>query len=121
KNDKVWRKGSTRAAELEEREREHRKLENMNKLLRDADKLFFDCPEIEQLKERARAIRDFQIQAQKELTSGEILQTNVIEDLVEIGKGFNVDLPETEHLEKVLLQLKWVDKAVESRHTFLDL
>src|SRR5690606_6389303 len=23
--------------------------------------------------------------------------------------------------EKVLLQLKWVDKAVESRHTFLDL
>ncbi|RPA87112.1 PLU-1-domain-containing protein [Ascobolus immersus RN42] len=121
KNDKVWRKGTARAAELEEREREHRKLENMNKLLRDADKLFFDCPEIEQLKERARAIRDYQVRAQKELTSGEILQTAVVEELVEMGKSFNVDLPETEHLEKVLLQLKWVDKAVASRLVFLSL
>lgn len=121
KNEKVWRKGTARAAELEEREREHRKVEKMNKLLREADKLYFDCPEIEQLRERAKAIIDFQTRANRVLSNGETLQTGVVEELVEIGKTFNVDLPETEQLEKALRQLKWVDKADKSRESFMTL
>ncbi|KAF8424734.1 PLU-1-like protein-domain-containing protein [Tirmania nivea] len=121
KNEKAWRKGTAKAAELEERDKEHRKVENIIKLLAEADMLEFDCPEIDQLRERADAIQDFRRRAKSALTTRGHLTTEAFEELIEHGKSFNVDLVETEELEKVLRQLKWIDNACECRGRYLSL
>jgi histone demethylase JARID1 len=121
KNEKAWRKGSAKAAEMEEKEREHRKLESILTLLQTAEDLGFDCPEIEQLAERANSIREFQLRARHALATPGALSTTNYEELVELGKSFNVDLAETDLLEKIVKQLKWVDSARELRGKSLTL
>ena len=112
KNDKVWRKGSTaKIAEIEEREKELRKIENVDKLLARADELSFDCPEITTLTERSQAIKDFQREAQAALENPRIRSTQEFEDLAEVGKGFNVDVPEVELLETIVQKMMWTDEA----------
>jgi histone demethylase JARID1 len=117
KNERVWRKGnSAKAAELEERDKELRKVENIHKLLADADRISFDCPEITTLRERADAISTFQSDTRAALASSPASRTTKeFEDLIEIGKSFNVDLPEVEDLEKVVKQMRWNDQAREMR------
>lgn len=116
KNEKAWRKGnSAKAAELEERDRELRKIENVHKLLAEAEHISFDCPEITTLRERAEAIADFQQNAQNALRQPALHSTQEFEDLAELGKGFNVDIPEVEKLDKVRQQMKWNDQAKECR------
>jgi histone demethylase JARID1 len=120
KNEKAWRKGS-RAAEMEERDRELRKVENVMKLLKEADHIGFDCPEITQLRERAEAIASFQRNAKLALENPHIRTTQDFEDLLDLGRGFNVDMPELDKLETVVQQKKWNDRARESRGQFLAL
>lgn len=120
KNERAWRKGS-KSAEMEERDRELRKVENIVKLLKDADELGFDCPEIVQLKERADAVIEFQRNAQAALDNPHIRTTQDFEELLELGRGFNVDMPEVDRLESVVQQKKWNDRAVAARGQFLAL
>ena len=116
KNERVWRKGnSAKAAELEERDKELRKIENIHKLLAEADRLGFDCSEITTLRERSEAITTFQADARAALSNPGLHSTQEFEDLADIGKGFNVDVPEVEKLEKVVKQMKWNDQAREMR------
>lgn len=117
KNDRAWRKGnSAKAAELEERDRELRKLENIHKLLAAAAEISFDCPEITTLTEKSEAISDFQRNARTALLNTALHSTQEFEDMAEKGKGFNVDVPEVEKLEKVVRQMKWNDQAREGRN-----
>ena len=119
KNEKAWRKGSTaKAAELEEREKELRKIENINKLLAQADEISFDCPEITTLAERSQAITEFQRDARAALENPRIRSTQEFEDLAELGKGFNVDVPEVELLEAVVQKMKWTDEARERKDKY---
>ncbi|TAQ84273.1 hypothetical protein B7494_g7406 [Chlorociboria aeruginascens] len=120
KNEKAWRKGS-KAAELEERDRELRKVENMSKLLADASQLGFDCPEITQLQERVDAITDFQRDARNAMQNNVHRETHVFEELLELGRGFNIDIPEIDNLDKLVQQMKWTDRARENRGKFLSL
>ena len=116
KNDRVWRKGnSAKAAELEERDRELRKIENIHRLLAEAEEISFDCPEITTLVEKSEAIADFQREAKTALMNPGLRSTQDFEDLTERGKGFNVDVPEVEKLDKVVQQMKWNDQAREGR------
>ena len=116
KNEKVWRKGnSAKAAEMEERDKELRKFENIHKLLKQADELSFDCPEITTLRERSEAIAEFQQNARSALANLGIRSTQEMEELADLGKGFNVDVPEVDKLEKVVRQMKWNDQAREMR------
>lgn len=120
KSEKNWRKNS-KSAEMEERERELRKVENVVKLLKDADLLGFDCPEITQLRERADAIQNFQLDAKTALANHHTHSVQEFEELVELGKGFNVDMPEIESIETLLAQMKWNDRAKELQNTFVSL
>lgn len=116
KNERAWRKGnSVKAAELEERDREYRKIENIHKLLSAADEISFDCPEIKTLTERAEAIAEFQRDAKTALLSPGLHSTLEFENLAETGKSFNVDVPEVEKLEKLVQQMKWTDQANDKR------
>ena len=116
KNEKVWRKAnSSKAAEMEERDKELRKIENIDKLLAAANKLSFSCPEIDTLQDRSNAITKFRSDAVSALAHLKDHTTQEFEDLIEVGKGFNVDVPEVENLEKVMKQKRWTDKAKEMR------
>lgn len=112
KSEKVWRKGSlAKMAELEERDKELRKIGNIRKLLADADQIGFECPEILTLQERLDTITKFQEDAQKMLASLLTQKTQDLEDLIEVGKSYNVEIPEIDQLDKIIRQMQWVDKA----------
>jgi histone demethylase JARID1 len=96
---------------MEERDKELRKIENIHKLLREADQISFDCPEITTLRERSEAIAEFQAEARTALAIPSLRTTQEFEDLAETGKGFNVDVPEVEQLENVVKQMTWNDQA----------
>lgn len=122
KNERAWRKGnSVKAAELEERDREYRKIENIHKLLAAADEISFDCPEIKTLMERAEAIAEFQRDAKTALLNPGLHSTLEFENLAETGKSFNVDVPEVEKLEKIVRQMKWSDQACDRKHQWQSL
>ena len=112
KNEKAWRKGnSVKAAELEERDREIRKVENIDKLLADAERISFDCPEFTQLRERAEAIRGFQSDAKIALRHPGLRPTHEFEELVELGRSFNLDMPEVDELDQLVQQTKWNNQS----------
>jgi histone demethylase JARID1 len=120
KNEKAWRKGS-KAAEMDERDRELRKVENVVKLLKQAEEIGFDCPEITQLRERSEAIDNFQREAQIACANTVLKQTHEFEELLETGRGFNVDMPEIDRLNKIVQQMKWNDRARDNRGQGLSL
>lgn len=117
KNEKVWRKAA-KAAQFEERDRELRNIEKIHSLLADAERLSFDCPQITTLREKVEEIQKFQRDAQSVLCNPHIASTQEVEDLVELGRNFNVDIPEVEKLERVLQQMKWNDEARRKRDQY---
>ncbi|KAI0135890.1 jumonji superfamily protein [Daldinia grandis] len=122
KNDKVWQSGlrkSIGSSSQEQRERELRRVENIYRLIDDAEHIGFDCPEIQQLQERANAIRNFQKNAEQFLERG--CGQESIEELIEEGRAFNIDMPELDKLSDILEQTKWNAKAKSNRGMFLTL
>ncbi|ODH52769.1 hypothetical protein GX48_00963 [Paracoccidioides brasiliensis] len=119
KNEKAWRKvNSTKAAQMEERDRELRKVEKIHALLEEADNLSFDCPQITLLREKVDEIQKFQSDAQAILCNPHISSTQEVEELVDLGRNFNVDIPEVEKLEKALKQMRWNSEARRKRDQY---
>lgn len=115
KNEKAWRKGTAKAAELEERDKALRSVDNIRKLLDSADDISFDCPEIDTLRERAESIADFQRDANTALNNISMKSTADFEEMMERGREFHVDIPEIDNLERVVKRLKWNDLAKQKR------
>jgi histone demethylase JARID1 len=118
KTERPWRgrgaagKAAAAAAELDEKEREYRKVENIQKLLRTADELSFESPEIVTLRERFDNIVEFQQKAQAALRDSPSQQSiPKLDELLEEGRGFNVDIPELDSIDRVVQQLKWLKSA----------
>ncbi|KAI1943663.1 hypothetical protein LOZ66_000247 [Ophidiomyces ophidiicola] len=119
KNEKLWRKGNAaKAAQMEERDRELRNIDKIHALLTEAENLSFDCPQIVTLRDKIAEIQKFQSEAQAVLCNPHITSTQEVEELVESGKNFNVDVPEVDKLEKVLRQMKWNDEARRRRDQY---
>ncbi|WYZ38240.1 hypothetical protein EsH8_III_000154 [Colletotrichum jinshuiense] len=106
---------------LDQKERDARNVSNVYRLLSEAEQIGFDCPEITQLRERAEAIEAFQKNAAKALEQIHLAELSDIEDLLEEGRTFNVDMPEVDRLSRVLEQLKWNEKARNNRGVLLSL
>ena len=122
KNDRVWRKGnSAKAAEMEERDKEFRKIENIHKLLGQAEEISFDCQEIGTLTTRSENIAELQRDAKSALESPEGRTTRDFQDLADLGRSFNVDVPEVEELEVVIQKMRWTDEAREGKKKFMTL
>lgn len=122
KNEKAWQTGlrkSIGSAYQDEKEREMRKVSNITRLLNEAEQIGFDCPEIQLLKDRADAIQTFQENARNVIDHPSMHQVEAVEELLEEGNGFNVDLEEMEKLSKVLDKLKWNQKAKNNRGVFM--
>ncbi|KAJ5949005.1 hypothetical protein N7454_002312 [Penicillium verhagenii] len=121
KNEKAWRKAGSKAAQLDDRDREVRRVESIYALLAEADKLSFDCPQMAALEEKTREIEKFRQDVNAALMNPHTRTTQDIEELVESGRNFNVEIPEVEHLEKVMQQMKWTEEAARRRDQYLTL
>lgn len=124
KNDKVWQSGMRKSvgnSYQEQKEREMRKVDNVYRLIDEAEAIGFDCPEITQLKERAEAIKNFQNNAESAIDQVLIQSEESIEELLEEGRSFNVDMPEIDKLQTILEQKRWNTKAKANRTVFMNL
>ncbi|CAG8316293.1 unnamed protein product [Penicillium salamii] len=121
KNEKAWRRASTKTAQLDDRDREVRRVEHIYALLAEADKLSFDCPQMAALEEKTREIEKFRQDINGALMNPQSRPIQEVEELIEAGKNFNVEIPELERLELVSRQIKWTDEAVRKRDQFMNL
>ena len=123
KNDKTWQSGKRKSigGSSPEQKDKDRDVSNIYRLLQEAEQIGFDCPEILQLQERADAIEQFQKNAQRALEHVQSQGVQEIEDLLEEGRNYNVDMEEVDRLSRVLDQLKWNEKALASRSLFMTL
>ncbi|KAK0629548.1 PLU-1-like protein-domain-containing protein [Bombardia bombarda] len=124
KSEKTWLSGprkSVGSSYQDQKERELRNVANVYRLLEQADRIGFECPEIVQLQERADAIKTFQESAKRILNQPRAQSVEAVEELLDEGQNFNVDMPEVERLARALDQLKWEEKAQASRTKFLSL
>lgn len=125
KSEKAWqittRKSVGNAAQ-DQKEREMRNVANIYSLLDRAQQIGFDCLEIAQLQERADAIKVFQESARRIISSpGEAQEVETLEELLEEGQSFNVDIPELETLMRRLDQAKWNAKAKANKRAVMTL
>ncbi|KAL8288940.1 hypothetical protein RB597_000835 [Gaeumannomyces tritici] len=125
KAERGWISGQRKSigsSAQEQKERELRNLDNIHRLLREAEQIGFDYPEVIQLQDRAAAIKTFQENARNMLDHSPSNQDiTIVEELLEEGHSFNVDIPEVEKLSRVLDQLKWNKKARAQRGTYITL
>ncbi|KAJ5517810.1 Zinc finger PHD-type [Penicillium expansum] len=108
-------------AQLDERDREVRRIEHIYALQAEADKLSFDCPQMAALEEKTREIEKFQQDINNALMHPHTRPLQEIEELIERGKNFNVEVPELEHLEQVSRQIKWIEQATRKRDQYMTL
>jgi len=112
KSEKVSRKASlAKLAEAEEKEKEMRKLINIKRLLKAADHIGFECSEIQVLQDRLDAITEYQEKVQKSLLTIADAKPVDLEELIEVGKSYQLDIPEIEQLERILKQIQWRENA----------
>lgn len=121
KSDKVWQNTGRKSAgkPADDKERDSRSVENIHKLLRDAEQIGFDCPEIGQLKERANAVTDFQRRARRAIDNSPEVTAEMVEELLEEGRGFFVDIPELDLLSRDLDKKRWNTRARSCRGVFM--
>ncbi|KAK0739390.1 PLU-1-like protein-domain-containing protein [Apiosordaria backusii] len=124
KNEKAWQSGARKSigsSYQDPKEREMRNVANIYRLLDEAERIGFDCPEILQLQERADAIKTFQHDAVRLLDFTTDHDIARVEKLLEDGQSFNVDLPEVEKLSRLLEREQWNAKARDSIGTSMTL
>ncbi|KAK3685187.1 PLU-1-like protein-domain-containing protein [Podospora appendiculata] len=117
KSEKAWQSSRKSIGNTyqDQKEREIRNVSNIHRLLEEAELIGFDCPEINQLRERAQAIKTFQENARLALEHPQTQTVESIDELLEEGQNFNIDMPEVEKLSRVLDQLRWNEKAKSKR------
>ncbi|KAB5531287.1 PLU-1-like protein-domain-containing protein [Coniochaeta sp. 2T2.1] len=122
KNDKSFQSGSRKSignSFQDQKESEMRKVDNIGRLLEQAEHIGFDCPEILQLQERAEAVKSFQEKAKSVLARIQVQTIDQVEELLEEGQSFNVDIPEVADLTRELEKLKWDEKAHANKGVFM--
>jgi len=123
KSEKSWQsltRKSVGNAYQDQKEREMRNVDNISRLLDEAKHIGFDCPEILQLQERSKAIQEFQTAAKQALCNQDP-KVEDLEELLDEGQSFNVDMPEVENLARLLDQTRWIHKARASKSIILTL
>lgn len=104
----------------EERRRAKRKPETIVSLLKAAAKLSFDCPELNQLRQLYNQIKDFAEKA-RELLQKPDVKIKEVEQMVILGRSYNVDLPVLRELTRRYNQCQWMQEMDQLDEAFLEL
>jgi histone demethylase JARID1 len=86
--------------------------DNVQRLLKVADTLSFDCPELEKLQERYERIVEFKHRARSALKLPHVPGQD-LEALIEEGHDLDMDIPEMNSLEKKARTVKWFANATD--------
>lgn len=121
KNDKAWRKSISgkQSAHFDDKKEETRTVAGMLELLKEAGD--FDCPQIVTLQERADEIAEFQKEALCVLQMLTPKNTEEINELIERGKGFSLEMEEIANLERELERRTWFEEFAKSRDEYISL
>lgn len=87
-----------------------KRLEDLQEMLRQVERLRFDCPEIRQLEESIEIMLDFQMDARRALKRPE---HDVAEcrELYEYGLSMNIVMDEIDQLEVIVTDLTWAERV----------
>ncbi|KAF9359238.1 hypothetical protein BGX34_008474 [Mortierella sp. NVP85] len=87
-----------------------KRLEELQEMLRQVERLRFDCPEIRQLEESIEIMLDFQMDARRALKKPE---HDVAEcrELYEYGLSMNIVMDEIDQLEVIVTDLTWAERV----------
>lgn len=88
---------------------DHRQPAHFEKLLDEASKLPFSCPEIYQLHDRAMDIVNYKKAVENLLSKPDLRPVNEYWEMLELGISLNVLLPEIDALQKIVSRLKWLE------------
>lgn len=112
KTEKASRKSNQgKGVDVDDRENDFHKVSNIKRLLRRAERLAFECPEITTLQDKLDTVQEYQKNVTKTLEDLSSKSTEEIETLINEGKSFGIDIPELASLENILAQMQWLDDA----------
>ncbi|KAI1313921.1 hypothetical protein EDD11_002384 [Mortierella claussenii] len=87
-----------------------KRLEDLQEMLHQVERLRFDCPEIKQLQESIEMMQDFQTDARNALCNPE-RDLAECRELYESGISMNIAMKEIDELEAIVTDLAWADKV----------
>lgn len=111
KNEKAWRKQSTKGFKTEERDAEAPlTIDRMVELIAEGDRLGFQCAQLESMNEKLISVGQWRSEA-KTLIHGHTSTAEQIEGLLETGRSFLASMPELTELENLYHERKWTEDA----------
>lgn len=111
KNEKAWRRQSTKGLKMEEKDTEPLlTIERMTSLINEGDNLGFQCAQLDNLNEKLTDVSEWRAEAKSVLLS-HISTAEQIEGLLERGRSFSTAMPELTQLETLYLEQKWAEDA----------
>jgi histone demethylase JARID1 len=115
KNEKAWRRQSTKSSKVEEKDSEPQlTLDRMNELIDEGDRLGFQCVQLENLNDKLASINDWRSEA-KSVLRNQVSTSEQIEGLLETGRSFLATMPELTELEALYHVRKWTEDAVNAQ------
>lgn len=117
KNEKAWRRSSTRTGKPEEKEAESQlSLDRMKQLIEEGDQLGFSAPQMEALIEKQVAIDDWRENVKQIFEGRAAKNAEELEAILDEGRSFMIVMSELSNLEKLHQRAEWsamVEKARE--------
>ncbi|KAG0095347.1 hypothetical protein BGZ93_006008 [Podila epicladia] len=87
-----------------------KRLEDLQGMLDQAERLRFDCPEIKQLQESIETMQEFQMEARRALDR-QVYNLHECRELQEAGLSMNISMDEIDQLDTIVTDLSWVERA----------
>ena len=115
KNEKAWRRQSTKGTKMEEKDSEPQlTLDRMNALIEEGENLGFQCAQLENLNEKLASVNDWRSEA-KSVLRNQVSTSEQIEALLETGRSFLATMPELTELETLYHRQKWTEDALNAQ------
>ncbi|KAF9392436.1 hypothetical protein CPB97_001625 [Podila verticillata] len=87
-----------------------KRLEDLQGMLDQAERLRFDCPEIKQLQESIETMQEFQMEARRALDRP-VHNLQECRELQEAGLSMNISMEEIDQLDTIVTDLNWIERA----------
>lgn len=87
-----------------------KRLEDLQGMLDQAERLRFDCPEIKQLQESIETMQEFQMEARRALDRP-VHNLQECRELQEAGLSMNISMEEIDQLDTIVTDLSWIERA----------
>lgn len=116
KNEKAWRRSSTKTGKTEEKDVEAQLcLDRMKQLIEEGDQLGFSAPQMEALVEKQVAIDDWCANVKQVFEGLVAKNAEELEVLLDEGRSFMIAMTELSNLEKLHQRAEWSAMVEKSR------